>query len=199
MPSLKNLAGFLVLVFFLGACSGGGKGESGADLKEEVLPKLSKKDFNTVNRSGYEILVHKKMSGDRTSGDVIYSSSFLPREYHMEIHAVPVKRYRKTEGFPQKKQSQLRWFAEKESSKLQQHLMSLEEQPLKAVLRNNKICYTQELHGKEFGFPLQKSYFLRYYRFNDTFVAITCWTVQEHEAEFRKITKYMGMKFAPTK
>ena len=138
------------------------------------------------------------MSQNRVSGDVWLEASYLPKEYHLEIKRIPTARFKKVEDFPTSEKKQLNWFALHHSQKLQQHLVSLEEQPLQPVLVNDRSCYKKKVRGKEFGFPLEKCYFLRYYQTDEAFIAITAWTVPENAKTFEKIAQYMGMTFEPS-
>jgi len=197
MSEIKVISRFFLILLMLTACSDKSN-EEVLGTHEEILPRLPEKDFKSFEKNCFEIWIQKKMTSNRSSGDVIYNASYLPREYHIEIKVVPVSRFRKTKEFPSKKESQLRWFAENHSEKLQQHFVSLDMKPsMVSTKRNKDLCYKQKLSGKEFGFPLLKTYFLRYYRFDDRFVAITCWTITDNEKEFEKIAQYMGMKLVP--
>ena len=187
-----------MLFLLLNACSSSEKNLASDDSRKEIPPKVDREAFRTIVKNGFQVALHKKMSQNRVSGDVWLDANYLPKEYHLEIKKVPVLRFKKVEGFPTNPNEQLNWFALHHSQKLQQHLVSLEEQPLQPVLVNERSCFKKEVRGKEFGFPLEKCYFLRYYQIGEDFIAITAWTVPDNAKTFKKIAQYMGMAFEPS-
>jgi hypothetical protein len=162
-------------------------------IEEEVLPKVNRSNYRAVDLADISLMCYKKLSADQVSGDQIFVASFLPLEYHLEVKAVPLSRFRREESFPEKKQDQLEWFASHHASRLDNHMISSETISVERCMVDGKHCVKQTMKGKEFGFPFEKTYFLRYYRYKTQFYAVTCWTLTKNASVFKSIAQYMGM------
>lgn len=194
MSALKQIPFFLILILVITGC---GSDES-ADLvkgTDEQLPKVDASKFRNVKTDAFEVSVLKKMSLNRTSGDLILSANYLPEEYHFEIYSIPHKRFKHDDDFPSDKGKRLEWFANQHSKKLQNRIETLDQEPMQMVASNKQECFKKTLTGKEFGFPIAKTYFLRYYEMDENFIAIVSWTTHFNANKFEKFAQYMGMKF----
>lgn len=194
MSTLKYLSiviGILTITF---GCSNENSTES-VKAGEEKLPKVEAADFRKVNNSILEISLFKKMSANSVSGDVIFSADYLPKEYHLEILEIPVSRFKQDLEFPKDKKQQLEWFAAQQSENLQHSIRISKIGSMEKLQSNKQLCFKQTVRGKTFGFPLEKSYFLRFYQNGDSFISIIAWTISDNEKSFEKIAQYMGMTF----
>lgn len=194
MSALKHVPFFLFFFCVIVGCS---SNESTDLVKgiDEQLPKVDASKFHEVKKDAFEISVLKKMSLNRTSGDLIFSADHLPDEYHFDIYSIPRSRFAHDAAFPSDKGNRLEWFANQHSEKLQHRMIALDQEPMQKVVSNKQKCYKQTLRGKEFGFPIDKTYFLRYYQMDGDFIAIVSWTTQFNAEKFEKLAQYMGMKF----
>ncbi len=198
MFALKQFPFFILLLFFVAACSS----ESSTDLVkgvEEQLPKVDASKFRKVKTEGFSISILEEMTTNRVSGDVLFSADYLPKEYHIKVSRIPISRFSKDKGYQANKTNVLKWFAEQESQKIQDRLSKLEEEPMEQRKSNQKDCFKQTLRGMAFGIPQEKVYFLRYYREGDAFVSVVCWTTRKNAKAFEKFAQYMGMtaSFSP--
>lgn len=179
----------------LSACSG--SSDSSQDGGEEKLPGVDKTEFYTVERKGFACKLFEKMSLNHTEGREIISANYLPLEYHLSVESYSLKFLKGEAGFPKNEGKQLEWFAEYHSHQLEMRLMSMEVEAPEKVTVNGQPCFKKHISGRSFGFPRDKYFYLRYYRFEDKFIAIIGWTVKENVGKFRPLIKYMGMTFAP--
>lgn len=180
---------FLFGMFLVG-CSGEDTDARGKG-KSEVLPKLDQKLFREVNRNGFTLKLHKKMSLNAPQSDEVLHASYLPEEYHLSVRKIPKSRFKNDPDFP--KSNQLKWYAEYAIQELRQKLISFEQGTLEKVRFEDRTCFKLEVSGRTFGFPLDKQFFLRYFELEDAFVCIEGWTVKDNAAAFRPIIQYMGM------
>ena len=192
--NLRYLSLFL-LVTLLTACSG--SSDSDLDGGEEKLPGVDKSEFYSVERKGFECKLYEKMSLNHTEGREIISANYLPLEYHLSVESYSLKFLRGEGEFPKNEAKQLEWFAEYHSHQLEMRLMSMQVEAPEKVTVNGQPCFKKHVSGRSFGFPKDKYFYIRYYRFEDTFIAIVGWTVKENVEKFKPLIKYMGMTFAP--
>lgn len=191
MPSLKRTCVFLILML-VAACGSEQKSSASKEL-EEQLPKVNKADFRIVRSEEYQMSIPKTMSVRRVSGNAIFNASYLPKEEHILVSRTPISRFRKDESFPGEKKEQLEWFAKRKEDFWR---CRLSEVRIGKLQKNKQTCFFQKIEGKEYGFPKEKCYYLRYYKIEDNFITITCWTSLENASKFEKTAQYMGMTFA---
>lgn len=193
MSSIRaRIFAVFAMLFFLSACSSDGEVVDGG---EENLPKVNKKEFSIVKRGDYVFELYKKMSLNHSGSREIISASYLPEEFHLSVESYSKKNCVREEGFPKDRSKQLEWFAEFHSSKLERQLMSFEVEAPEKVFVNESDCFKKQISGRAFGFPKQKHFFLRYYKFGNDFIAIIGWTTEGNVTDFKPIINYMGMTF----
>lgn len=197
MSALRISTGFLFLFSILFSC-GDDATVIDAQKNSEALPRVDAALFRSVKKDEFTLEVLKEMSENRVSGTILYDADYLPKEYHFTIEKTPVARFRKDPTFPKDQKVQLRWFARKKSKELMERLRRSKAEKQVKVTVNKQECFKQIVTGKEYGFPLAKKYFLRYYKSNDSFITITAWTIEKEANSFEKLAQYMGMKFQLT-
>ncbi len=195
MPALMRLSFFFLVAFgVLLGCSE--DPNASVEKGQEVAAKVNKKEFQTIELKGYRFEAYKKMSKSGKDAREIFSASYLPKEYHLAISRIPLSSFRADPDFPAAKNKQLEWFAKQYAQKLQERLISLKGLSTSNVFVGEQRCFKVELSGRAFGFPKEKHYFLRFYRFEKEFIAIEGWTTVEFAKEFEPIVQYMGMTFS---
>ncbi len=192
MPSLRT--GFLLVLIALAfsSCSGE-KTQEDKSNKEEELPTVDKSKFREFKGDGFSIQLLKEMSWNEVSGNNLLDADLLSKEYHLSVNSNPISRYKNEEDFPGDSNKQLKWFAKKEGVSLKDRLLNATSEKLIETSVDNRKCFKQTIQGKEYGFPLRKTFFLRYYKTNDAFIKITAWTPSKDADKFEKLVQYMGM------
>jgi len=193
MSALRVSFIFLFTLTFLIACTEDTDVSEKAQNTEE-LPKLNSKLFRSVQKNGFTLEVFKEMSENRVSGAVVFDADYLPKEYHFTVKKTPIAQFRKDASFPADSKAQLKWFATHEAKLLVERMETSKTEKPEEVISNKKVCFKQNISGKEYGFPLVKTYYLRFYQSKSAFISVISWTIEKEAAAFDKIAQYMGMK-----
>lgn len=187
----------LLLLFVVFACSQNENDSKASN--QEVLPKVNKKDFRTINAGGFQIQLHKSLSLDSKDAHEIVAASYLPSEFHVTVQKVPLSFYSKDPAFPKTKEKQLDWFMEQFVKRKQEQMASFNSAAVTSTFVGDQSCRKIKFTGRSFGFPIEKQISIRCYQFANAFVVIEGWTVAAHSKRFDSIIQYIGMTLQPNK
>jgi len=160
------------------------------------VPKVNPEDYRSVTKGIASMHLLKKMSLNPTTGDEIFNADYLSEEFHVSVRTTPVHRFLKQNGFPQDSLERLKWFATYHIQKKKAKLINLDGATLEQTQTNEKDCFKTVFQAKEFGFPLEKTFFLRYYLIDDLFVIFEAWTTTTRKDKFQEKAQFMGMSFS---
>lgn len=184
----------LLLLVGLSACSGNDADKENQKTgKVEQLPKVDKSRFREFKGEGFSIQLLKEMSWKEVAGMNLLSAEYLPKEYHLAIESYPFHYVKHDSSFPKDSEKQLQWFAKTAGLELKGKLVNPVVENLTESMVSKRKCFKQKIHGKEYGFPLRKTYFLRYYQTKDSFIKISAWTISDNAKDYEKLAQYMGM------
>lgn len=196
MPALRPFYFFLILTIGLTACSADkSEAEANQDDKAEQLPKVDASKFRKFQGEGFTIQLLKEMSWNRASGMTLLDADHLSKQYHVTIQSYPISYFKNDSQFPKDSKKQLKWFATAEGNALKGKLLNVKFEEMTETLVNKRKCFKQTIHGKAYGFPLRKTFFLRYYETDNSLIKISAWTTSEHAEGYEKLAQYMGMTF----
>lgn len=163
---------------------------------EEQRPEIDTSKFREFKGDCFRIQLLKDMTLNKVSGTQLLEADYLPEEYHLKVFTTPISSYDHEESFPKDLDKQLEWFAKSESDRLKAKLLDSEKESLTETMVRNHQCFKQVIRGKSFGFPLQKTFFLRYYKTDNSLISIIAWTATKNENSFKSLQQYMGMSFS---
>ncbi|MCR9172937.1 MAG: hypothetical protein NXI10_10610 [bacterium] len=194
MSALKSVCFLLLISLTVAACSSS-ETKKADDATSEQLPKVDTSKFREFKGDGFRLQLLKSMSWNEVSGFTLFDAEFLPKEYHINITAVPASYFKNDNDFPRETSAQLKWLAKKEADKIIAGPKKAEVNPVQSTSVNKKSCLKQTIHGFEYGFPKRKTFYFRYYKIKNTFVTIKSWTISENAKDFETLAQYMGMTF----
>ena len=194
----SRLFGVLASVILIVGCSSDQK-EDEKKAVQEQFPKINKADYSIEkSESGYSLMIPKYMfatSGRYSKSDLEFNHT--SKERHVYVEVAPVHQYKKSVDsralIAGKQKGLFQLFVEEQLKDFKASRTIKSSSELKESRFEKISNYSIELDAKEYGFPKDKTYFIRWKAFKKRFYTIVCWTTKDQKEKFSTEAKAIGL------
>ena len=168
-------------------------------IAEEQFPKINKADYiKEKSQSGYSILIPKYLcatSGRYSKSDLEFNH--VSKERHVYVEVTSMNDYKESVNsrslIAGKNSNLFQLFVEEQLKDFKGSRTILSSSKLKETVHNKTSNFAIELDVEEYGFPKDKSYFVRWKACNKCFYTIVCWTTKDQKDQFRMEAQVIGL------